>query len=73
MTIQDETPSGPYTEKIVCKYVTGPGRTQCKAVRYCKKQDVHQVRYCKAHAAQATKEKRTAKAKARRAAAKVAS
>lgn len=51
-----------YTVKITCK------KRGCKEVRWIKPQDAFQVRYCPEHQAEATKLRRSERAKAKRAA-----
>ena len=63
-------PHGPqgeaYTNRVVC------AKRGCKAVRWTKPQDAFQVKFCGEHQAEASRAKRLAKAKSRRAAAKAA-
>jgi hypothetical protein len=65
--IADETPREAYTEPVKCKYVVGPGRKQCGALRFVKKQDLFQVKYCTTHVKQAANDKRRARQKTKRA------
>ncbi len=59
--------------KIKCKHHVGPGRKLCGAIRLIAPQDAFQVKRCMTHQKEYAAERRRARAKAKRQAAKEAS